>query len=174
MRTPLFLIASALVGFLPVSVSAQRPVHLGLSAGLTPSLEGSVDRGYRGSHIQAALELVPSDRRMGLRLDAFVHDMARTRYPNLSGRTEIVGGTVSALLQMRPIHRVFTPYILAGAGTYRTEFGEPAPEWHFGISAGGGLRLQTGRVAVFTEARLHQIHDGSTPRLVPVSLGIRF
>ena len=174
MRKSLFVIASALVGFLPASVSAQRPFHLGLSAGLTPSVEGSVDRGYRGSHLQAALELAPGDRRMGLRLDAFVHDMARTRYPGLSGRTHIVGGTVSALVLMRPLRRSFTPYILAGAGTYRTEYGAPAPEWHFGISGGGGVRFQTGRVAVFTEVRLHQIYDGSTPRLVPLSFGIRF
>ena len=174
MRTRLFLIASALVGFLPASVSAQRPVHLGLSAGLTPSLEGSVDHGYRGAHLQAAFEFAPASRRIGLRVDGFTHRLTRTGSPYLSRRTEIVGGTVSALVGLGPLHRSLAPYLLAGSGTYRTEFGEPAPEWHFGIAVGGGVRYQTGPVAVFAEARLHQIMDGSTPRLVPVSFGIRF
>lgn len=174
MRTPLFLIASALVGLLPASMSAQRPVHLGLSAGLTPSLEGSVDRGYRGSHIQATLEFAPVDRKVGLRVDGFIHNMTRIRYPDLSGRTNIVGGTASALVGLGPLHRSVMPYLLAGVGTYRTEYGQPPAEWHFGISAGGGARFQTGPVAVFVEARLHQIADGSTPRLVPVSFGLRF
>ena len=174
MRTPLFLIGSLLLAVAAVSASAQRPIHLGLSAGITPSLDGSWERGYRGSHVQATLELAPADRRVGLRLDGFVHNMERTRYPGLSGRTEIIGGTASALVGLGPLDRSLTPYILAGAGTYRTEYGSPAPEWHFGISGGAGIRFQTGPVAVFAEARLHQIGDGSTPRLVPVSFGIRF
>jgi hypothetical protein len=46
-------------------------------------------------------------------------------------------------------------------------------EWHFGL-AGGGVRVQAGAVGLFVEARVHQIADGSTPRLVPVSVGVRF
>ena len=174
MKTRLVVIASLLAGAPLVPVSAQRPLHLGLSAGFTPSLEGSVDRGYRGSHAQAALEFAPADRRMGLRLDGFVHNMTRIRYPGLLGRTNIIGGTASALVGLGPLHRSLTPYLLAGAGTYRTEYGQLPADWHFGISAGGGVRFQTGPIAVFAEARLHQIADGSTPRLVPLSFGIRF
>ena len=174
MRTCLCLIASALVGFLPASASAQRAVHLGLSAGLTPSLEGSWDRGYRGSHVQATLEFAPGNRKIGLRVDGFIHNMTRIRYPGLLGRTNIVGGTASALVGLGPLHRSVVPYLLAGVGTYRTEYGQLPAEWHFGISGGAGARFQTGPVALFAEARLHQIADGSTPGLVPVSFGIRF
>lgn len=174
MKTRLVLIASMLVAVRPVAASAQQPVHLALSAGLTPSLEGPVDRGYRGSHVQAALEFAPANRKMGLRLDGFIHDMTRIGSPYLSRRTNIVGGTASAMVGLGPLHRSLTPYLLAGVGTYRTEYGEPAPEWHFGISAGGGVRFQAGPLGVFAEARLHQIQDGSTPRLFPLSFGIRF
>ena len=174
MKTRLALIALMLVTVPLIPVSAQRSVHLGISGGLTPALEGSWPRGYHGSHVQAAFEFTPVDRRMGLRLDGFIHNMTRIRYPGLLGRTNIVGGTASALLGLGPLHRSLTPYLLAGAGTYRTEYGQLPAEWHFGVSAGGGLRFQTGPVAVFAEARLHQIADGSTPRLVPLSLGIRF
>jgi hypothetical protein len=66
-----------------------------------------------------------------------------------------------------------TPYLLAGVGSYRTKYTDPS-NWHFGISAGGGVRVRTGAVTLFTEARVHHINDGFTPRLAPVSFGIRF
>jgi hypothetical protein len=173
MKTRLLLTVSMLVGVPLASASAQQPLHVGLSAGLTPALEGAWHRGYRGSHFQASLEITPLDRRLGVRLDGFVHNMTRKSYPGLSGITDIIGGTASALVGLGPLEQSFTPYLLAGVGTYRTEYGS-SKEWHFGISAGGGVRLQTGRAAVFAEARLHEIADGSTPRLTPFSFGIRF
>jgi hypothetical protein len=170
-----FPFIAAFLFLLPLApLSAQRSVHLGLSAGLTPSLDGAWERGYRGSHVQAALEFAPGDRRIGLRLDGFVHNMTRIPYPGLLRRTNVIGGTTSAVVALGPLHRSLTPYLLAGAGTYRTEYGQLPAEWHFGISAGGGVRLLTGPIAVFAEARMHQIADGSTPRLVPVSIGLRF
>ena len=174
MKTRFLIIASVLCIVPLVPVSAQRSVHLGLSGGLTAALEGSWERGYRGSHAQAALEFAPIDRRIGLRLDAFVHNMTRIPYPGLSRRTNILGATASALVGLGPLHRSLTPYLVAGAGTYRTEYGQLPADWHFGISGGGGVRVQTGPIAVFAEARMHKIADGSTPWLAPVSFGVRF
>jgi hypothetical protein len=99
--------------------------------------------------------------------------MARTSYPGLPGRTTIPGATASALLQLGS-GRTVTPYLLAGVGTYRTDYSVYPGEWHFGVSGGGGLRLKAGRATFFTEARVHAIGDGSTPRLVPISFGMRF
>lgn len=173
MKAIFLLVSSALIA-LPSTVSAQRVAHLTLSAGLTPSHDGSRSQGYSGSHVQAAFELTPVKRRLGLRVDGFVHSLTRTAYPGLSGRTTVTGGTASLVLRLGSPSRALTPYLLAGAGGYRTEYGSPSPEWHFGIAAGGGVRYRIRSVSVFAESRVHQIGDGSTPRLIPVSLGLRF
>lgn len=176
----MFLLVSFTLTVTSLPVSAQRVAHVALSAGLSPALEGSWSRGYTGSHVQAALELTPAERRIGLRVDGFVHSMTRTGYPGpsgdpgLSARTSIIGGTASAVLRLGPPSRAVTPYVLAGAGGYRTEYGSPSPEWHFGMAAGGGVRFRIRSFGIFAESRLHQIADGSTPRLIPLSLGLRF
>lgn len=159
------------------SASAQFPLHLSFGGGLTPAYEsdGRLSRGYSGAHLQYALEFTPPDRHLGLRLDAFSHHMSRKTFGNaLSPETKILGADLSALYSFGPSTRSWTPYLLAGAGTYRTEYGEPKPEWHFGIAAGAGFRIKTGPVSLLLESRVHSIADGSTPYLVPVTLGIRF
>ena len=170
------LLMPLISSMLPIGVaSAQFPLHLSFGGGLTPAYEGSVQRGYSGSHLQYALEFTPADRHWGLRLDAFTHHMSRKTFGGpLSPETRILGSDLSALYSFGPSTRSWTPYLIAGAGTYRTEYGEPTPEFHFGIAAGAGLRFKTGPIGLSLESRVHSIGDGSTPYLIPVTLGIRF
>ena len=67
----------------------------------------------------------------------------------------------------------FQPYLLAGAGSYRTELGGGPPELHFGIAAGGGVQLARGRVRPFAEVRVLRVVDGGTPRIIPLAIGVR-
>jgi hypothetical protein len=173
---PRSLLISLICSMLPVGIaSAQLPLHLSFGGGLTPAYEGSVQRGYSGAHLQYALEFTPPDSHWGLRLDAFTHHMSRTTFGGpLRRETKILGADLSAVYSFGPSTRSWTPYLLAGAGTYRTEYGEPTPELHFGIAGGAGVRVKTGPISLLLESRVHSIGDGSTPYLIPVTVGIRF
>ncbi|HJQ10845.1 MAG TPA: hypothetical protein VJ840_07410 [Gemmatimonadaceae bacterium] len=162
---------------LPAGIaSAQLPLHLSFGGGLTPAYQndGAASRGYSGSHLQYALEFTPENTHWGLRLDAFSHHMSRKPYPTLSSQTKILGSDFSVLYSFGSPARAWTPYLIAGAGTYRTEYGEPTPEFHFGIAGGAGLRFRTGPFSLLLESRVHSIADGSTPYLIPVTIGLRF
>jgi hypothetical protein len=172
------LLISFTCSALPVSIaSAQFPLHLSFGGGLTPAFQtdGITSRGYSGAHLQYALEFTPADSHWGLRFDAFTHHMSRKTFGGvLKPETKILGADFSTIYSFGPASRSWTPYLLAGAGTYRTEYGEPTPEWHFGLAGGAGLRFSAGPIGLFLESRVHSIADGSTPYLVPVTIGIRF
>jgi hypothetical protein len=160
---------------LPAPSHAQSPLHFGISAGMTATADGAWNRGYTsGANAQFSLEMERVIGRVGLRADGVVYRFRRETFGDvLSARTTIPGASASLVLPFRSSARIH-PYVLAGAGGYRTEYGTPQPEWHLGLSGGGGVRFGFGRAAVFLESRLFQISDGSTPRMVPVSLGFRF
>ena len=172
------LLIPLIYSVLPVGIaSAQFPLHLSFGGGLTPAFQtdGIASRGYSGAHLQYALEFTPANRHWGLRFDAFSHHMSRKTFgAPLQPQTKILGADFSALYSFGPATRSWTPYLLAGAGSYRTEYGEPVPEFHFGLAGGAGLRVRAGPIGLFLESRVHSIADGSTPYLVPVTIGIRF
>ena len=176
MRIRGIVVASLGVLGLAVPASAQSRLELSVAGGLTPVAQGDWDRGYAGgAHAQIAVTLPRALGPLGVRGEAFVHGFRRETFGDLlSRRTTLPGAAASAVLPIGPATAALRPYLLAGGGTYRTEVGGGGPEWHFGLSGGGGVQLGHGRFGAFVEARLHQVYDGSTPRLVPVSLGLRF
>jgi hypothetical protein len=167
--------ALAAATILPSSSSAQSRVRFGISAGMTVTNDGGWDRGYeRGRNAQFSMELERVIGRLGLRADAGVYAFRRETFGGpLSSRTTVPGASANLVLPVGPAAAKLQPYLLAGAGGYRTEYGAPAA-WHLGFNGGGGLRLGIGRADVFVEARMSKIADSSTPRFVPISLGFRF
>ncbi len=168
-------LALALVVLLPVRGSAQRPVSIRLSGGLTPSASGNTFAYETGTHGQLAVERERLLGRLGLRVDAFVHGFRRDAAgSSLSPRTTVPGASASLVLPLASATRLVRPYLTAGGGTYRTDLGGGGAEWHFGLSGGAGLELGAGRLRPFVEAHVHRVYDGATPRLVPVGVGLRF
>jgi hypothetical protein len=160
---------------IPASSHAQSPLRFGISAGMTATAQGGWNRGYAsGVTAQLSIEMERVIGRLGLRADAGVFGFRRETFGGtLSSRTAIPGASANLVMPFRSSAAKIRPYLLAGGGGYRTEYGMP-PEWHLGLSGGGGLRFALGRTDVFLESRLFQIADGSTPRLVPITLGFRF
>ncbi len=164
---------------MPSTVLAQRPITFGMGGGVTPTTSArpsSLDYSS-GAHAQLSAEKARLLGRVGVRLDAFVHGFARPTFNGFqSGRTSVFGASVSLVLPLAAETSRFKPYLLAGSGTYRTDTGGsvPNPEMHHGLSAGGGLELERGRMRPFIESRAIKVYDGSTPRLFPVSIGVRF
>ena len=165
----------ALLIVLPARASAQRPVAVRVGGGFTPTASARTFAYETGAHAQLALERERLLGRLGLRVDAFVHGFRRDLAGSgLSPRTTVPGASASLVLPLASASGPVRPYLLAGGGTYRTELGGGDAEWHFGLSGGAGFEVGAGRVRPFAEARLHRVYDGATPRLVPVSVGLRF
>ena len=164
------------LSIIPLASHAQSPLRFGISAGMTATADGAWDRGYTsGANAQLSIEMERVIGRLGLRADAVVYGFRRETFGGtLSSRTTIPGASANLVLPFRSPTAKIRPYVLAGGGGYRTEYGMPQPEWHFGLSGGGGLRFALGRADLLLESRLFQIADGSTPRLVPIMLGFRF
>ena len=163
----------------PATGLAQRPITFGVSGGVTPTsaVRPSGLTYESGAHAQVSVERVRILGRLGVRLDAFVHGFSRPTFSGFqTGHTSVPGASVSAVLPLAARSARLQPYLLAGSGTYRTEFGGgfSNPEWHHGLSAGGGLELAQGRTRPFIESRVIRVYDGATPRMVPVTIGLRF
>jgi hypothetical protein len=160
---------------LPASAAAQQPVSVGVAAGATPTATGRQLAHGTGAHAQLAVERARVLGRLGVRVDAFVHGFRRaTAGGDLSSRAAVPGAAASLVWPLAGVAAPVRPYLLAGAGTYRTRLGVGGPEWHFGLSGGGGVEVGRGPLRPFAETRLHQVYDGGTPRLVPVAVGLRF
>jgi hypothetical protein len=116
----------------------------------------------------------------------------------IGAECEIVGfrdaadiGTLD--LTLAPFRGRISPYLLGGIGAYRLtsiETHYPPPcincnttgprsfsltTYHFGTSAGGGVAVRVGRVAVLAEARYHAYKQlVGRGHMVPITLGVRF
>lgn len=165
--------AAALLAAPAAAASAQRALQVGLAAGATPVSHGDWDRGYAGgTHAQLSLALDRALGPLGVRADVFVHGFRRKTFGGtLSRRTTIPGATVSLVLPLG-VAWAMRPYVLGGGGAYQTEYGN-GRAWHPGLAAGAGVRFDVGRLDAFIEGRVHRT-ETSTPRLVPLSVGIGF
>jgi len=154
-----------------------RALTFAAAVGFTPSLPSSGwedRRGYGGLHLQLAAERSGVLGPLALRLDAAAHRLSRDPLgAPLGAHATVLGATAGVALPLARAAWRLQPYALAGVGAYRTEYGN-GQDWHFGLTAGGGVRTSLGRVQPMVEWRVHDVRDGSTPRLAPVSLGLRF
>ena len=176
-RTAVFIALLALAGSAG-SASAQ----IGLSIAGGPSmplgtLGDIVDTGYH-AQLSAALSvpLLP----VGVRIDGAFNQFPET---GEDGNFRVLSGTANVILSVPSIGVI--PYLIGGLGMYSSSFvhddeaghdhGDEGSTTNVGANLGGGVRLALPGLAVFAEARLHNLFsDGEATRFVPVSLGIRF
>lgn len=180
MRRQSVLVGVLVVGALtaPSMAVAQWPVTIGVAGGLTPT-SGRNTRRFAypsGAHAQISVEHAQVFGRLGIRADVFVNSFTRPAWltgQGLSRRTSVPGASMSLVLPLSASATRVRPYLIAGAGTYRTDLGTGS-ESAFGLSGGGGLEVGSGRLRPYFEMRLHRIYDGGTPDLIPLTVGLRF
>lgn len=176
MGARLTTLAAALFGSIGLAstLSAQSPLRVEVSAGLTPTLNRGWPDYSTGLHAQLGLEREQLLGRLGLRADALVLGFRRATHNGpLSPHTTVASGSMSLVLPFGSVAARLQPYALAGTGSYSTEYGG-GRAWTLGISGGGGMRFRLGSASAFVETRLHKIADSATPLLLPVSFGMRF
>ena len=148
-------------------------IRLSAAGGISYPVGDLANDFNNGWHVQASAGLGVPLLPVGVRLDA-----AYNRFPNGSADYETIAGSINAIINVPSV--VIVPYLIGGAGIYNSRVAGDAagPEdetTHFGANAGGGLRITVPGLAVFVEARLHNIFSDGTPvRYVPFSVGIHF
>ena len=162
---------------LPVTGRAQNPVTFGIGGGASPTRE---TRSFPltfagGAHAQVFIERPRLLGRIGIRAEAYVHSFERPTFSApQTGRDLMPGASLSLMLPLRAAEGRFQPYVLAGSGSYRSDVGQTFRDWHHGLSAGGGVEWRRARARPFIESRVINVYDGSSPRFVPVTVGLRF
>jgi hypothetical protein len=139
------------------------------------SLGDEVDTGYH-AQLSAALSvpLLP----VGIRADGMF-----TQFPESGedGNFRVVSGSVNGVLSMPSVG--ITPYLIGGLGIYNSRFTddddghghETGSTTNVGANVGVGIRIGLPGLAVFGEARLHNLfNEGDAVRFAPISLGVRF
>ncbi|MEX0907141.1 MAG: outer membrane beta-barrel protein [Gemmatimonadota bacterium] len=176
-RAPLAAAILALAAALSGAGTAQAQVGIALGGGPSfplGTLGESVETGYN-AQLSATLSvpLIP----IAVQLDGMFNQFPAE---GEGGDYRILSGSVNGVLSMPSIG--ITPYVIGGVGFYNSRYSDdpgagPDSEssTDAGVNIGAGVRVGLAGLAVFGEARLHNIFsDGDSQRFAPVTLGVRF
>ena len=155
------------------SARAQTSAKIGIQGGLTAPMDNfgrNLDVGY---NFGLLLDLRAPASPVSFRIDGMYHSMDVSR--SSSAKVDVLAGTANVVLRLdRSL--ITTPYIVGGAGLYRTRVSFPNDEvanTDMGFNVGGGLQFGMAGLTAFVEARYHAVHDEDV-RILPVTFGILF
>ena len=156
--------------------AAEAQAQIGFSIAGGPSFAlgdfgDNVDMGY---HVKAAAHFSMPMLPVGLQAEGM---WSRWNHESIDdAKATILNGSLNAVINLPTPG--FSPYIIGGVGYYNLKEETPLFEGDtndFGINVGAGVKLGLPGLAVFGEARYHNVFtEGSSTSFLPVSLGIRF
>ena len=153
--------------------SSSNPFQIGGAAGIafpTGDLGNAANTGY---NVTLAVGYNPPAAPVGLRFEAAYNEFGNQ---GGGGNLNIAAFTANAVFALPASG--FTPYLIGGAGLYRTganTFGYSASENDFGFNVGGGVKLPlSNSFETFVEARFNRvsISGGGNLSFIPVTVGI--
>lgn len=168
----------------PLGGQVPRPVQIGLGAGLTLLTGEDRDFWNDGFHAQGTVTVNLPTLPIGLRAEVAYHRVGSKDRSTGSADTLVLGdlsvvaGIASVVYHFSPPASPVRPYVLVGAGLFRTEadavlYGTSVSgsSTDFGMALGVGARF--GRL--FAEGRLLNIFgDGDSAQLYPLTVGVVF
>jgi hypothetical protein len=170
-------LTAALVMLAASSARAQVPV-LGVAGGLavpTSHYSETLDVGFT---VMATAELRPVPGPLEFRGDVFWSRFGIGA--SRDGSSNIVGGTLDAVLDVPTPGATITPYVLGGAGFYNVESGfsfSHHSRFGPGLNFGGGIRfLIAPMLHAYIEGRYHVAYAsplGGNATYVPIVVGLR-
>jgi hypothetical protein len=152
------------------TAEAQRPMTIGVSAGVSIPTGDFADSHKMGWNAAAGLDYRFPASNLGVRFEGL--------YNSFEGegdgpRATIAGGTANLTYRLGGIG--IQPYAIGGVGAYNTKVEGGRSETDFGINAGFGLNFPLGGLSTFAEARMHAVSaDPEDIMFIPVTFGIRF
>ena len=151
----------------PPALTAQGAIGVALGGGAslpTDELDGDASAGWNAL---AALVIGVPMHPIGLRVDA-----AYSQFGLGGGHESLASATLNLTYRLPMTRSLLSPYLIAGAGGYRTDCGGGAAcadGTRFGWNAGLGTRLRLFALTTFVEARYHRA--GERGAYVPVTFG---
>ena len=172
----------ALACLAPSRAAAQRPVSLSLAGGAAVPIGGLRDDANLGWHGLAAIALGSFMQPLGLRLDAAYNHFASTDETRAVSGVEaldVSSATLNFTYRLPMTNSPASPYLIAGAGAYRSECDGPAgcgeATTRYGWNAGLGFKFATPGLRTFVEARFHRTERGERKvQFFPVTIGVTF
>lgn len=172
----MFVVAVCIAVAAPVARAQDSMLsgfQIGGAAGIafpTSDLGNTTNTGY---NVTLAVGLSPAASPVGLRFEAAYNEFG---LQGGGGNINIPDFTANAVLALPAAG--FTPYVIGGAGLYRTGatvtgFGSSS-ENHFGFNVGGGVKLPlSSSFETFLEARYNRVSvNGGSLSFIPVTVGI--
>ncbi len=169
------LVAAGIAAVAPAARAqgSSNPFQIGGAAGIafpTGDLGNVANTGY---NVTLALGYNPPAAPVGLRFEAAYNEFGNQVG---SGNINIAAFTANAVFALPASG--FTPYLIGGAGLYRTganAFGNSGSENDFGFNIGGGVKLPlSNSFETFVEARFNRVSvsGGGSLSFIPVTVGI--
>jgi opacity protein-like surface antigen len=157
------------------SAQFSNPISFGGAAGVafpTSELGNATNTGY---NVTVAIGFSPPALPLGLRFEGAYNEFGNQVG---DGNTNIAAFTANAVFALPSAG--FTPYVIGGAGLYRTGvsvFGDSGSENDFGFNVGGGVKLPlSSSFETFVEARYNRVSrgggNGQSLSFIPVTIGI--
>jgi len=172
---PAFAAVIAL-GAASASAGAQyssNPFQIGAAAGIAFPTGDLGDIANTGYNVTVALGYKPALNPIGVRIEAAYNQFG---LKDVDGNVNIPAFTGNLVYSLPGIS--FSPYVIGGAGLYRTNVdidgGGSAGENHFGFNAGGGIKIPiSSSFETFVEARYSRVTvDNGSMSFIPITVGI--
>ena len=167
----------------PLPLGAQRPVSVGVAAGVAMPFGTLRDEANPGLRALATLDLALPEMPVSLRIDGSYDRFGFKSTPpgaagSGTGALTITSGSISLALGSLTTPRAVAPYAIAGVGIHRIGCaGRSDCEVleRMGWNAGAGVRLGLFGLRGFIEARLHRVPGPVTDLdYVPLTVGVLF
>ena len=152
---------------------SSNPFQIGGAAGIGFPTGDLGDIANTGYNVTLAVGYKPMLTPVGVRVEAAYNQFG---LKNIDGNVNIPAFTGNLTYGLRGIS--FSPYIIGGAGLYRTNVdlagGGSAGENHFGFNVGGGIKIPLSTsFETFVEARYNHVTvDNGSMSFIPVTVGI--
>jgi opacity protein-like surface antigen len=157
----------------PQSAEAQRPVTVGVGAGLSVPLGDFSDVNRTGWNVTGGIGFNFPATNVGVRFEGFYNSFEPEQDVLLARRVTIAGATANALYHLGG--QGMRPYVIGGIGAYNSRPQGGRAETDFGINAGAGVKFGLGTLNTFVEARLHTVAANPDEyQFVPIIFGIEF
>jgi hypothetical protein len=167
----------------PIAMAQGQIIpKFGIAAGASLPNGDFSNSNESGYHAMLTLGIAPPLSPVGFRVDGMFNQFPY-KGSLLSGENfRVMSLNANATLGMPGVPLLISPYIIGGAGMYRTQSSVASSEAanDLGINIGAGIKFGLAGFGAFGEVRLHNImaDDGSggttNLRFIPITFGIVF
>ena len=182
MRNKIVLLGSTLAFALAAgSAQAQKPISLGIAAGVSMPQGNYGDVAGNGYHATAALGLGLPLLPVGLRIEGSYNRFALSEEMEAlvgeAGNWSLASATANLTYSLPLPAVVVSPYVIGGGGMYWGSCSADACDTQsdFGYNAGVGVKFMMLVMSAYAEARYHSVQtEGESTNYMPITIGFMF